>query len=106
MAKLSGGSLYAVSGRTGLRASNVGFGAMTIGGEVFGAADNAEFLNALHRALDLGMNFIDTADVYGRGHSEQLIAQVLRTRRQEVILATKGGNQYTVRQGLRNLDVD
>jgi len=79
---------------------------MTIGGEVFGATDDQESLRALHRALDLGMNFIDTADAYGRGHSEELIAQVLKTRRSEVILATKGGNQFTVRQGLRNFDPD
>ena len=50
------------------------------------------------------MNFIDTADAYGRGHSEELIAQVLKTRRKEVVLATKGGNQFNVRQGLRNFD--
>jgi len=97
---------YRTLGRTGLRISDVGFGAMTIGGEVFGATDDQESLRALHRALDLGMNFIDTADAYGRGHSEELIAQVLKTRRQEVVLATKGGNQFTVRQGLRNFDPD
>jgi aryl-alcohol dehydrogenase-like predicted oxidoreductase len=79
---------------------------MTIGGEIFGATDDQESLRALHRAIDLGMNFIDTADAYGRGHSEELIAQVLKTRRQEVVLATKGGNQFTVRQGLRNFDPD
>jgi len=97
---------YRTLGRTGLRVSDIGFGAMTIGGEVFGATDDQESLHALHRALDLGMNFIDTADAYGRGHSEELIAQVLKTRRSEVILATKGGNQFTVRQGLRNFDPD
>jgi aryl-alcohol dehydrogenase-like predicted oxidoreductase len=97
---------YRTLGRTGLRVSEVGFGAMTIGGEVFGATDDQESLRALHRALDLGMNFIDTADAYGRGHSEELIAQVLKTRRSEVILATKGGNQFTARQGLRNFDPD
>jgi aryl-alcohol dehydrogenase-like predicted oxidoreductase len=86
--------------------SDVGFGAMTIGGEIFGSTDDQESLCALHRALDLGMNFIDTADAYGRGHSEELLAQVLKTRRHEVILATKGGNQFTVRQGLRNFDPD
>jgi aryl-alcohol dehydrogenase-like predicted oxidoreductase len=91
-------------GRTGLRVSDIGFGAMTIGGEIFGATDDNESLRALNRALDLGMNFIDTADAYGRGHSEELIAQLLKTRRQEVVLATKGGNQFTVRQGLRNFD--
>jgi len=79
---------------------------MTIGGEVFGATDDQESLRALHRAIDLGINFIDTADAYGRGHSEELLAQVLKTRRNEVILATKGGNQFTVRQGLRNFDPD
>ena len=97
---------YRTLGRTGLRVSDVGFGAMTIGGEIFGATDDQESLRALHRALDLGMNFIDTADAYGRGHSEELLAQVLKTRRNEVILATKGGNQFTVRQGLRNFDPD
>jgi aryl-alcohol dehydrogenase-like predicted oxidoreductase len=97
---------YRTLGRTGLRVSDVGFGAMTIGGEIFGATDDQESLRALHRAVDLGMNFIDTADAYGRGHSEELLAQLLKTRRKEVILATKGGNQFTIRQGLRNFDPD
>src|SRR5215831_8298765 len=97
---------YRTLGRTGLKVSDIGFGAMTIGGEVFGATDDQESLRALHKALDLGMNFIDTADAYGRGHSEELLAQVLKTRRNEVVLATKGGNQFTVRQGLRNFDPD
>lgn len=97
---------YRTLGRTGLRVSDVGFGAMTIGGEIFGATDDQESLRALHHAIDSGMNFIDTADAYGRGHSEELIAQVLKTRRKEVVLATKGGNQFTVRQGLRNFDPD
>jgi aryl-alcohol dehydrogenase-like predicted oxidoreductase len=95
---------YRTLGRTGLRVSDVGFGAMTIGGEVFGATDDKESLKALHHALDIGMNFIDTADAYGRGHSEELIAQVLKTRRGEMVLATKGGNQYMVRQGVRNFE--
>ena len=97
---------YRALGRTGLQVSDVGFGAMTIGGEIFGTTDDQESLRALHRALDLGMNFIDTADAYGRGHSEELLAQVLKTRRNEVVLATKGGNQFTVRQGVRNFDPD
>jgi aryl-alcohol dehydrogenase-like predicted oxidoreductase len=97
---------YRMLGRTGLRVSDIGFGAMTIGGEIFGATDDSESLRALNRALDLGMNFIDTADAYGRGHSEELIARLLATRRHEVVLATKGGNQFTVRQGLRNFDPD
>lgn len=97
---------YRTLGRTGLRVSDIGFGAMTIGGEIFGATDDQESLRAVHRAIDLGLNFIDTADAYGRGHSEELLAQVLRDRRDEVVLATKGGNQFTIRQGLRNFDPD
>ncbi len=97
---------YRTLGRTGLRVSDIGFGAMTIGGEIFGATDDQESLRAVHRAIDLGLNFIDTADAYGRGHSEELLAQVLKDRRDEVILATKGGNQFSVRQGLRNFDPD
>ena len=69
---------YRTLGRTGLRVSEIGFGAMTIGGEVFGPTDDQESLRALHRALDLGLNFIDTADAYGRGASERLIAPVLK----------------------------
>ena len=97
---------YRTLGRTNLRVSDVGFGAMTIGGEIFGATDDQESLRALHRALDIGLNFIDTADAYGRGHSEELLGQLLKTRRKEVVLATKGGNQFTVRQGLRNFAPD
>jgi aryl-alcohol dehydrogenase-like predicted oxidoreductase len=76
---------YRTLGRTGLQVSDVGFGAMTIGGEIFGTTDDQESLRTLHRALDLGMNFIDTADAYGRGHSEELLAQVLKTRLKEVV---------------------
>ena len=97
---------YRTLGRTGLRVSEIGFGAMTIGGEVFGPTDDQESLRALHRALDLGLNFIDTADAYGRGASERLIAPVLKERRHDVVLATKGGNEFTVRQGQRNFDPD
>src|SRR5207247_11066133 len=53
-----------------------------------------------------GLKFIATADADGQGHSEEVLAQVPKTRRNEVILATKGGNQFTVRQGLRNFDPD
>ena len=81
---------YRTLGRTGLRVSDVGFGAMTIGGEVFGATDDQESLKTLHHALDVGMNFIDTADAYGRGHSEELIAQILKTRRKEAVLRHQG----------------
>lgn len=84
---------YRELGRTGWRVSAVGYGAWAIGGDAWGATDDAESLRSLHRAIDLGVNFVDTADVYGDGHSERLIAQVLRDRREEVVVATKAGRR-------------
>jgi len=49
---------------------------------------------AVHRALELGVNFLDTADVYGAGHSERVLARALAGRRQQVVIATKFGNQF------------
>jgi aryl-alcohol dehydrogenase-like predicted oxidoreductase len=59
--------------------------------QAYGPADRAESLATLHRALDIGVTFLDTANVYGDGHNEELLAEVLRTRRAEVTLATKFG---------------
>jgi aryl-alcohol dehydrogenase-like predicted oxidoreductase len=86
-------------GRTDLAVSEVGFGAWAIGGNrygnSYGPTDDAESLRAVRRALDLGCNFFDTADVYGHGHSEEILGEALEGRRHEVILATKvGGNFY------------
>jgi aryl-alcohol dehydrogenase-like predicted oxidoreductase len=80
-------------GRTGLEVTVVGFGAMTIGG-VYGSIDDAVSRQALHAAVDAGMNFIDTSDAYGAGHSEQVIGQFLKERadRDQIIICTKGGN--------------
>jgi len=111
---------YRELGRTGWRVSEVSLGAWAIGGS-WGAVDDRESIAALHRALDLGVNFIDTADVYGDGHSERLIAGVLKERGEKVIVATKAGRRlephtadgYTaanltrfVERSLRNLDTD
>lgn len=60
--------------------------------EFYGPIDEAESLATLHRALDLGVTLLDSADVYGQGHNEELLSRVLATRRHEVILATKFGN--------------
>jgi aryl-alcohol dehydrogenase-like predicted oxidoreductase len=79
-------------GRTGLRVSAVGFGAWAVGG-TWGAVDDRESLAALHRALDLGVNFFDTADVYGDGRSEQLLAALRRERRETFYVATKAGRR-------------
>jgi len=68
--------------------SEVGFGAWAIGGS-WGPQDDKESVNALHEAIDRGVNFIDTAQVYGNGHSERLIGQVLKERSERIFVATK-----------------
>lgn len=84
---------YRAFGRTGWNISAISFGAWGIGGDAWGTTDDTSSLAALHRAIDLGVNFIDTADVYGDGHSEQLIAQVRKSRSEQIIVATKAGRR-------------
>ena len=79
-------------GRTGFEISAVSFGAWAIGG-TWGAVDDSESLKALHRAVDLGVNFFDTADVYGDGRSERLLAQLRSERREPILIATKAGRR-------------
>lgn len=81
---------YRELGRTGWAVSEVSFGAWAIGGS-WGPVDERESLRALHRAVDLGVNFVDTADVYGNGRSERLIGQLLRERTERIYVATKAG---------------
>jgi aryl-alcohol dehydrogenase-like predicted oxidoreductase len=76
-------------GRTGLEVSEIGYGAWGIGGTLWLGADDEESLRALHRAVDLGLNLIDTALGYGNGHSEELVGQVVRERGEQVHVATK-----------------
>src|SRR5947209_11572423 len=112
---------YRAFGRTGWKISAIGFGAWGIGGDAWGTTDDKTSLAALHKAIDLGVNFIDTADVYGDGHSEQLIAQVRKARSEQLIVATKAGrrlNPHTapgynrqnltsfVERSLRNLETE
>jgi aryl-alcohol dehydrogenase-like predicted oxidoreductase len=78
-------------GRSGLSVSAIGLGCMGMS-DFYGPADHATNLAVLNHALDIGVNFLDTADMYGVGRNEELIAEVLRTRRSEVVLATKFGN--------------
>ena len=111
---------YRELGRTGWKVSEISFGAWAIGG-AWGTVDDAESIAALHKAIDLGVNFIDTADVYGDGRSEQLIAQVLKERSEKVIVATKAGRRLDphtadgynapnltrfIERSLKNLDTD
>jgi aryl-alcohol dehydrogenase-like predicted oxidoreductase len=84
---------YRDLGRTGWKISSISYGAWAIGGDAWGKTDDAESMRSLHRAVDLGVNFIDTADVYGDGHSERLVGQLLRERKDEIIVATKAGRR-------------
>ena len=83
---------YRELGRTGWKVATVSFGAWAIGGS-WGTVEDAESLAALQKAVDLGVNFFDTADVYGDGRSERLLAQLKRERREEIIIATKAGRR-------------
>jgi aryl-alcohol dehydrogenase-like predicted oxidoreductase len=83
---------YRELGRTGWKVSEISFGAWAIGGS-WGTVDDKTSLAALHRAVDLGVNFIDTADVYGDGLSERLVAQLRRERHETIYVATKIGRR-------------
>jgi aryl-alcohol dehydrogenase-like predicted oxidoreductase len=81
---------YRTFGRLGWQVSEIGFGAWAIGGAGWGKQDDNASVRALHKALDLGCNFIDTAQGYGDGHSEKIIGQVLKERKGErIYVATK-----------------
>jgi aryl-alcohol dehydrogenase-like predicted oxidoreductase len=83
---------YRELGRTGWKVSAVSFGAWAIGG-AWGSVDDQESLAALDRAIDLGVNFIDTADVYGDGRSERLVSELRRRRSETIYVATKAGRR-------------
>jgi len=83
---------YRQLGRTGWNVSAISFGAWAIGGS-WGRVDDKDSLAALNRAIDLGVNFIDTADVYGDGRSERLVAQLRRERKETLYVATKAGRR-------------
>lgn len=80
---------YRTLGKTGLKVSEIGFGAWGIGQTAWVGAKDDESLKALNKAIDLGLNFIDTALGYGNGHSERLVGQVVRERSETVYVATK-----------------
>jgi aryl-alcohol dehydrogenase-like predicted oxidoreductase len=111
---------YRELGRTGWKVSVMSFGSWAIGGS-WGPVVEEESLAALHRAVELGVNFFDTADVYGDGRSEQLLAKLRRQTRETIYIATKAGrrlNPHTaagynrsnlttfVNRSLKNLDTE
>ena len=86
---------YRTLGRTGWKISEISFGAWAIGG-AWGQTDDRESLAALHAALDGGVNFFDTADVYGDGRSERLLAKLRQERQEKFYVATKAGRRLPV----------
>lgn len=111
---------YRELGRTGWKVSEISFGAWAIG-SMWGKVDEKESIAALHKALDLGINFFDTADVYGDGRSERLLGKLRKERKEPFYIATKAGrrmNPHTaegynqenltrfVEDSLRNLQTD
>jgi len=94
-------------GRTGLQVSEVGFGCWAIGGTSYGPTRDEESLEALETAFGRGVNFFDTADTYGHGHSEELLAKFLKGKpRGKVILATKVGWDFYHGGSKKNFDPD
>lgn len=85
---------YRVLGETGLKASAVGFGVWTVATTMWGINDDEVGIRLLRRAFDLGINFFDTADVYGDGKGETLLADALENHRNEIVIATKFGYDF------------
>jgi aryl-alcohol dehydrogenase-like predicted oxidoreductase len=83
---------YRELGRTGYKVSTISFGAWAIGG-AWGSVEDKDSLAALHRSLDLGVNFFDTADVYGDGRSERLLAQLRKECKEKFYISTKAGRR-------------
>jgi len=111
---------YRILGKTGFKISEVSFGAWAIGG-TWGTVDDDVSLTALESAIDNGVNFFDTADVYGDGRSERLVSKLAKSQKQKIYIATKAGRRLDphnhegyniknitafVERSLKNLDVE
>lgn len=81
-------------GNSSVEVSQIGLGTWGMSGAFWGAADDAESIRAIHRALDLGVTLIDTAEAYGGGHSEEVLGQALVGRRGQAVIATKAAPNH------------
>jgi aryl-alcohol dehydrogenase-like predicted oxidoreductase len=97
---------YRELGQTGLKVSTLGFGSWAIGAD-WGLVDDTESMAALHRAIELGVNFFDTADVYGDGRSERLLAKLRQQHRERIYIATKAGRRLNphIAEGYNRLNL-
>ena len=85
---------YSRLGITDLKVSRVGFGGWAIGGHAWGKVDDHESIQAVRKAFELGVNFFETADIYGFGHSEEILCKALGEDRNKVVVATKFGLRW------------
>jgi len=90
---------YRTLGRSDIRVPVISFGAWAIGGSMWGGTDDAAAIRAIQAGIDLGLTCIDTAPVYGMGHSERLVGNAIAGRRENVIVATKCGLRWDLEQG-------
>lgn len=101
---------YRDFGKTGLKVSEVGFGGWAIGGNEhgnsYGLTDDKVSVDAIHKALDMGCNFFDTADVYGWGRSEELLGKAIKGKRDHLIIATKVGSDFYQGAGFQTFTED
>jgi aryl-alcohol dehydrogenase-like predicted oxidoreductase len=80
---------YREIGKTGIKISNMGIGSWAIGDSYWGQTDDQDSIKAIHQGLDAGLNFIDTAQLYGNGKSEELVGKAIQGKRSEIVLSTK-----------------
>jgi aryl-alcohol dehydrogenase-like predicted oxidoreductase len=90
---------YRTLGKTEIKVPVVSFGAWAIGGSMWGGTDDEAAVRAIHKGIDLGITCIDTAAIYGMGHSERLVGAAVKGRRDQVVIATKCGLRWDLEEG-------